>query len=169
VCIPRVSIAEFMALVGLVAVDCRAIVAFVPGQDLTVGLILLGGLPMVNALAIGLLLLRRRSPRQEPRHFLLGFEVAGAIALFLVVASSVVFPLPLAMHLNSVFRTVGLLHTMIGSDVGQPVRDVIEYTLVMIYVAFPQLILALIGGWVAHRVPISTLWVPLDSTRTITS
>jgi hypothetical protein len=167
--LPRIAIAEVMILVGLVAIDCRAIVAFRPGQDLTVGLILLGGLPMANALAIGLLLLRRRFPQQEIRHFLLGFEVAGAIALFLVVTSSAMFPLPLATHLNSVFRVVGHVHTMVGTDMRQPVRDVIEYTLVMAYIAVPQLILALIGGWVARRVPISTLWVPLDSTRPTTS
>src|SRR5258707_681457 len=117
-----------MVLVGLVAIDCRAIVAFRPGQDLIVALIFLGGLPMGNALAIGLLLLRRRYPRQESRRFLFCFEVAGAMVLFLFVTCSAMFPIPLAIHLNSVFRVVGLLHTLTGSDVGLPVRDAIEYT-----------------------------------------
>src|SRR4051794_31380971 len=79
----RCSIAALMAVVVLVALDCVAIRTPLSGRSVTAGMLVLGGLPMANILAAGLVpLLPDRSGRCGCHRWLVGFEVVGWSTLF---------------------------------------------------------------------------------------
>jgi hypothetical protein len=71
---PRLSIAGLMTIVGIAAIDCAVLVhgvVLVPGHDVadrspgTAIFILVGVLPIVNVVGVGLLLALRRHARRE--------------------------------------------------------------------------------------------------------
>ena len=77
--LPSLSIAEMMAIVAMVALDC--LVIRVASSGSAIPFFVVGGSPMQVALVIGLLLMFRRRRRMEkPFPFLIGFEVVGWIA-----------------------------------------------------------------------------------------
>ncbi len=81
---PSFSIAEMMAIISIVALDCVAIRA---GSPLTVYSLAFGGLPMQLVLVIGLLLvLPRRRQHERELPFLTGFEVVGWVGHLIFVA-----------------------------------------------------------------------------------
>jgi hypothetical protein len=111
---------------------------------------LLGSLPMVNVLIVGVLITRRRPGW---RSFLLGFEVFGAM--------SVVLYMTLAYHFEiEIERTylkplIDLLQKTIGQDRPNAFISVL-YVGVMFMVGLPQLAFALIGGFVSRRLGITS-------------
>jgi hypothetical protein len=67
--IPRLSIAGLMTLIGLVAIDCATLVraqSVVQSLDTAI-FVLVGVLPIVNVVGIGLLLILQPSARRSPR------------------------------------------------------------------------------------------------------
>ena len=73
--LPSFSIAEMMAIVAIVALDCLVLRVAI---DIGIPYLILSGSPMQIALVIGLLLIfRRRRQTEKPFSFLIGFEVVG--------------------------------------------------------------------------------------------
>jgi F0F1-type ATP synthase assembly protein I len=143
--LPRLTIANLMALVLLVALDvwvCKALPLRGPSPDLDLSdLLIFGALPMANVLAIGLVpLARSRVQHAGRRPALVGFEVGGLVALllFLVCALNLTHPL---------HEGVGGVLTAIGLVPPGPVFLACATTLLLV----PQLALALLGGWLCRR------------------
>jgi hypothetical protein len=129
-----------MVVVALVALDLMAIRAPLNGLSVTACMLRLGGLPMANILAFGLLIvLPDRSWRRVYRHWLAGFEVAGWIALFLYASCAYYHPYALR---ESVVHAMTPLRAL-----GNPSF----ITAVVATLSAPQLGLALFGGWLNRR------------------
>jgi hypothetical protein len=108
----------------------------------TTGFVGLGCLPMVNVLAVGLLLGHRRG---TSRRFLLGFETFGAAALVLY-ATGVLSSNDLVW---AFFRpATEVLGATIGPLVTVP-RLLIAYAFFSVWASLPQLAVALAGGLLA--------------------
>lgn len=142
---PRISIAEIMVIVAIVAVDCLAIRGL---PDLVLYPLVFGGLPFQIVLVIGLLVLfGRRKRRDKPLSFLAGIEVVGWIGLLVYVAVCFQAPISLDQHLS---RTLGPVVRAITSQ--QSAADYIcRFGIAMAYLTMLQLIPALVAGWICHR------------------
>lgn len=137
-----------MAFVALVALNfgaVRAAFEFRNLYGLPQILLLLGALPMVNVLAVGLMRLYRRLGSYA---FLLGFEVFGATALLTFVAADYfftddVFEPYLDLFYKPFVKTFGR-----GLSAG---RATILASAMVLMLGLPQLIFALIGGSLFRR------------------
>ena len=147
---PSFSIAEMMAIVAVVALDCLAIGL---GRSPQSGLyLILGGLPLQCALVIGLfVMIRRRRRIEKPLPFLFGFEVIGWTSHLIYVAACVLAATSIASYMDNVFdildRVLGPNHVRITSMVG-------VFTicgLVASCLTAPQLAAALVAGWGSRR------------------
>jgi hypothetical protein len=147
----RVSIAEIMTLVFLAALDIRAIRSLLLEEGGPTDLFLsTGGMPMLNVLGVGLLVLRRKLRSKESAPFLMGFEIGGGLALLFYVASSVLFPVPLLIHFKTVF--VPLIAYLASSRIGR--SGYFVKCLELLVMAYFTTLLsgpALIAGWYARR------------------
>jgi hypothetical protein len=136
----RCPIAGMMAVVALAALDCAAVRSPLSGRPLTETLLLLGGLPMANVLAFGLLpLLLERPGRGACRPCLVGFETVGWSVLLLY--ASCAFYHPEALR-GGVVRALASL-----SALGNPAFLAAAAAALL----SPQLSLALLGGWLNRR------------------
>jgi hypothetical protein len=144
--VPSFSIAEMMAIVAIVALDCLVIRA---RQPVTFVFLVIGGLPMQSALMIGLLLVFRWRRRMEnPLPFLVGFEVAGwivhVIYVLLCIQAARAIDVHLVNTLDPLLRATGF------TPFSTP--DWIIWTgLAMFYVTAPQFLIALVAGWISQR------------------
>ena len=77
----RFRIAWVMVSIAIAAIDFAVIRAMLRYPE--IGIFVLGALPMVNVLVVGILVAQQR-PRNRP--FLLGFAVSGALVVALFVA-----------------------------------------------------------------------------------
>jgi hypothetical protein len=137
----------FVAIVALNLVAIRALLGF---RSLMGELLILGALPMVNVLAVGLLIGQRR-PR--PRLFLLGFVPFGAMALALYVAVTTSFPREVVI--SCLTPVSGYLERMIGPH--RPLLSIPAQTLAYVLIlGLPQVVLALIGGSLSRKFMITT-------------
>lgn len=149
---PRISIAEIMVIVAIVAVDCLAIRG-TPDQVLYP--LVFGGFPFQIALIIGLQVLfgrRKRGDKSLP--FLMGFEVVGWISLLVYVAVCFQAPMSLDQHLS---RTLGPVLNAIGEPRSPTAHTVCRFGTAMAYLMMLQLIPTLIAGWVWTRLSRKTL------------
>jgi amino acid transporter len=147
--LPSFSIAEMMAIVALVALDCMAIRV---GSPLTVYCLVLGGLPMQGALVVGLVIVfRRRREREKLLPFLTGFVVVGWICHLIYLSVCVQSADPLTLHLK---QTLLPVENAMGfrrfSTADTMWNYVIAYGLTAAYLTILQLIPALVGGWICH-------------------
>jgi hypothetical protein len=129
-----------MAFVAFAALNFGAI-RLLPGDETIVALIV-GGLPMANVLAVGLLIGYRR---RGSRPFLLGFEAIGATALALYIAVAIFF-------------TMALEPVLISIDPGRPptlARFLTRLCVAAALLGLPQLAFALVGGVVFRRFSIT--------------
>jgi hypothetical protein len=144
--LPSFSIAEMMVLVAIVATDCLAARA---GQPVTFVFLVIGGLPMQSALVIGLLLVFRWQRRMEKLlPFLVGFEVGGWIVHVIYVLLCTQAAERIDAHL------VNMLDPLLRASGFPPFStpDWIIWTcLAMFYVTAPQLLIALVAGWISQR------------------
>jgi hypothetical protein len=162
--VPHFRITWLMAFVAIVALDLAAIreldlfnddLRFGGGPNFNrIEFLGLGALPMANILVVGLLiaLWRRKS-----RPFLLGFELFGAVALGVYLVHNAVWSLyrvaylwpivPWVMillkPLNEVLRIFG------GGDI-LSYHIIFHNSVVMIWLALPQVAFALIGGFLTR-------------------
>ncbi len=144
--LPSFSIAEMMAIIALVALDCLAIRM---GSPLTLYSVTFGGLPTQLVLVIGLLLVVRRRRRKEIQlPFLIGFEVVGWLGHLIFVAVSVQAAESLDRHL---VHTLTPLLGATGSGPYSPLVLIYRILLGMSYLTALQLVPALVGGWVSQR------------------
>jgi hypothetical protein len=141
----RPSIAGIMALTLMVALNCMAARAMLGLGSITP--LLVGGLPMTNALALGLYLLRRGEPRGKKRRFLVGFEVAGSAALSLYTTSCIWGEDLLGGYIDWMFSVA---RDVIPANALKPTSvPVASVLLILAFLTVPQLILALTAGWLA--------------------
>ncbi len=144
--LPSFSIAEMMAIIVLVALDCLVIRA--RQQPLTWIYLVVGGLPMQSALVSGLFLMfRRRRLSKKWLPFLIGFEVVGWISFLMYVDLCFRAPIAIDQHLQQA------LNPLLGASGSGPFSlPVLIYRslLAMSYLTAPQLVVALIAGWISH-------------------
>jgi hypothetical protein len=144
----RFRIAWIMVAVAIIALDFAAIRALL-GFDSRVGnALLLVALPMVNVLA-GSILIGQQHPGSRP--FLLGFMAFGAMALALCVVLSF-------------FRDAAALDDYIGllSEPWEMIirhapsfdTDLISGLVIVVWVGWPQVAFALIGGSLSRRLKV---------------
>jgi hypothetical protein len=148
---PRFRIAWIMVAVAIAAIDFAAIRALLGlGESLVWGLLLLGALPMANVLIVGILIARQRV---RSRSFLLGFEVFGAIALALYIylaMSSPLSPLSAEGPIESYLRLTNDPLNAVIRPYGPFVRTAIGLFVGVLVLVGPQLVFALIGGFLSR-------------------
>jgi hypothetical protein len=144
---PSFSIAEMMAIIAIVAMDCLIIRA--TQSNVTLVYVTLGGLPMQGALVIGLLLMYRRRRRLEkPLPFLIGFEVIGWIGHVIYVLLCIQAARRIDVHL---LNTLEPLLRATGFQRFSTPDWIIWTGLAMFYVTAPQWAAALFAGWLTQR------------------
>jgi hypothetical protein len=148
--VPRFRIAWLMVAVAIAAFDFAAIRALLPHHGSALDdqrrmCLLLGALPMANALAVGMLIGQRRPGR---RPFLMGFEVFGAMALAFFIVLATLFPREVVWPYITPFvlpieRFIGPGRPMVYIPLG---AFVIVATL-----AWPQVAFAMLGGFLSRK------------------
>jgi hypothetical protein len=99
-----------------------------------------GALPMASILAVGVFVLMKvPSGRRGGRQFLAGFEAFGAAALFVYIASARLFSEAIHQELGDLLKRVIW-----------PGRPLFSWCL-MALCLLPQLLIALLGGWLNTR------------------
>jgi hypothetical protein len=99
-----------------------------------------GALPMASVLAVGLfVLMKLPSGRRGGRRFLAGFEAFGVAALFLYITSARLFSEAIHQDLGDLLKRVIW-----------PGRPLFSWCL-MALCLLPQLLVALLGGWLNTR------------------
>jgi hypothetical protein len=141
---PRFGIAWLMVLVALVALNFAAIRAVSDIRTHTnnhgIAILALGAIPMANVLTVGILIVQHR---RGNRPFLVGFEVCGAAALVLYLAlvgffaEESVMPY-LYLVLKPLVRSIGL-------------HIPVFYAITAVMLGFPQVVFALIGGFLSRK------------------
>jgi hypothetical protein len=136
-----------MVVVAIAALDFAAIRAIYGSSE--GGLLVLGALPMAHILAVGLLISRRR-PGSRP--FLLGFETFGAMALALFVTwASCCDPEAVNPYLDLFLDP---LEQIVGQ--GRPFVFIpIAFFGAAVMLGWPQVVFALIGGFLSRRFKIT--------------
>jgi hypothetical protein len=148
---PRFRIAWGMVAVAIAALEFAAIRASYDIPEVFFSL--LGALPMANVLAVGILVAQQH-PGSRP--FLLGFETFGAMALALFVAVAVAsFSLDTDWSIPSYLAmAIQPIEKRIGQD--RPfVLTLIVLFAHVVMLGGPQLVLALIGGFLSWRFKIA--------------
>jgi hypothetical protein len=141
---PSFRIAWLMVAVAIAALDVKVMRDVVGSRSSrNIGLVL-GSLPMVNALAVGVLFDQRR---RACRWSLLGFEVFGAISVALYIALWSNFDYEIER--TYLKPLIDLLQRTIGQD-HPNIFIPILYVGVMLMVGLPQLALALVGGFLTR-------------------
>jgi hypothetical protein len=157
--LPHISISEIMALIGLVAVNCWAYSLWVQPRSAHDGFnwfeaTLLEILPMADALAIGTyLIIKRRVRKERLGPFLVGFVVVGTASMLMVVIAFATLPVWILEKLDAVFQAL-LAQPLeqAGIGIGESLAgDFLLITAGMLFLAFPQFILAAAGGLVARH------------------
>jgi hypothetical protein len=111
--------------------------------------LLLGALPMTNVLAVAMLVGQRR-PGSRP--FLMGFEAFGAMALAFFIALATCFPREVVMLY--LVPLVAPLEWIIGRD--RPLVLIpIQCVVAAVMLVGPQVVFALIGGFLSRRFKIT--------------
>jgi hypothetical protein len=134
-----------MVFVALAALNFTVIRVVLDHRSNTSTLLGLGALPMANILAVGLLIGHRR---RGSRPFLLGFEVFGATALALYVASVSSF------GEEVVIAYLRLLLDPLEKILGRYPLGVLVATLcsvAVVMLSLPQVAFALIGGFLSRK------------------
>jgi hypothetical protein len=157
--LPRFSIAWIMAMIVIVAIDLAAIRALDGTSTVIGGLIAIGSVPMAGLLLLGLpSLIWGSSGRGESRLLLAGFEGIGWTTLLAYTGSAILLPESVAAGTASIaealvsvaealLKVLGL-DTVVGFNPAWPWFGLLLPLLILL---LPQLVIALIGGWLNHR------------------
>jgi hypothetical protein len=145
----RFRIAWVMVGIAIAALDFAAIRA-VPGYP-EIAYLILGALPMANALVVGTLVAQQR-PGSRP--FLLGFGAFGAMALALFVALAS-FDQDSNRLINSYLAPLFVpMDKVVGQD--RPLVYIpLAGSVIVVMLAWPQVAFALIGGFLSRRFKIT--------------
>ena len=158
--LPRLSIANLMAVVALIAID----ISLIKSQDWYSLILLAGFLPLANILAIsGLAAIRGALWRNEVTPFLFGFQVSGWTALFVytIISNYPSFVATSLMDLQLRLEDLicdNLVSLRLISRMGLSDHDKAIYlaSLGFVYLV-PQLLIALAGGWISSRLGIKVV------------
>ena len=143
---PSISIAEMMVVVAILAMDC--LVIRMAGSAPAIPFVVFGGLPMQSVLVIGLLLiLRRRRRTGRPFPFLLGFVIVGWIGHVLYVFICIQAARAIDVHLGDM---LGPMLRATGYQRFSVPDWIIRIGLGMLCLAAPQVVIALVGGWISE-------------------
>lgn len=148
--VPRFRIAWMMVFVGIAALDFAAIRALLEFDSRTSIALLAGMLPMANVLAGGILI-GRQHPGYRP--FLRGFVPFGAMALTLCV---VLIFLHDAAALDDYRGLLSESRDMIVRYAPSFDTDLPRAFVIVAWVGWPQLLFALIGGFLSRRFKITS-------------
>jgi hypothetical protein len=144
--LPRFSIASIMAIVVIAAIDFAAIRALDGTSAEWAGLIAFGSLPMASILVIGIpSLVKGFWGRGKFHPFLIGFEVVGWTVLLAYTGASMLFPSFINETLSKGMGALGI------AESPDPVWQVWMILAVVLFLLLPQLVAALIGGWLNQR------------------
>jgi hypothetical protein len=150
--LPRFSIAWIMAIIVIAAVDLAAIRALDGTNTLMGGLIAVGLMPMAGILVLGIpSLVRGFTGRAKIRPFLAGFEGVGWTVLLVYTVCAILFPESIA---GAIDLSAQFLMSLIGLDTADgpdPAWQLIGLFVVVLFLLLPQLVAALIGGWLNQR------------------
>jgi hypothetical protein len=151
---PRFSIAVLMGAVLIAALDAllvRALIDDQTGEAADVAII--GLLPMVTILLVGLLLMARRGMRRAgDRPSLVGFEVSGWAVMLLFAGASLLWSESIMAYVVEVLSPLIWLLGDTSSLERYPVlATALEVGGAAMALTAPQLLLALLGGWRARR------------------
>lgn len=141
---PRIRIAWAMVLTAIAALNLGAMRAVSDHRGPVSGMLAIGALPMANVLAFGLLVgcLHRGS-----RPFLVGFEALGALALAFYAAAIWSPSYRESVPQSIVFGYLRLAWDLWPTGAARTIpRVVIAYSAFSLWVTWPQLVLALVGG-----------------------
>ena len=159
----RCRIAWLMALVAIAALTCGAIRIFSDYDDLHSArfrasdyvLLGLGVLPMASFLGVGLLIAHRRRGYDR---FVLGFETFGVVAVALYIDATIRFRtaivLPYLALAEETLRMLGIETSRIIRPAVATPELIITYGLISLWVSVPQLVFALIGGFLSRNLRI---------------
>lgn len=148
----RVSIAWIMAIIANLAIDFAVIRCLDETNPVIGKLILIGSIPMASILVLGLPSLIRGITRRGRRHpFLVGFEAVGWTVLLLYTGGAILFPKSVATAIDSagelLIRPTGLEN--------HPAWRSFVLCLAVLMLLLPQLVVALVVGWVNQRFKIT--------------
>ena len=150
--LPRFSIAWIMAIIVVVAIDFAAIRALSGTGTLVGGLIAIGSLPMAGILMLGIpSLIKGLSGRGKIRPFLNGFEGVGWTMLFVYTGSAILFPESIAGQFQSVLISLVKVMGWDVADTSDASWQLFWLFVVILILLLPQLVIALIGGWLNQR------------------
>ena len=145
---PRVRLAWVMVSIALIAIDLGVLREnHLSGNHWTVSLLILGVLPMANALIVGLLISRRLS---TTRPFFLGFEMMGMMALASFVIMTI-HPRTYPWIDWYTERWLLLLEKTVTRD-RVTAFITLAYLGVMIMLCVPQLVFAFLCGLLSNRI-----------------
>ena len=161
---PRFSIFHAMAVVGLVAANCAAIRAVMPGKGGwdVFNVIVVGLLPLLDAQIIGLYLvasryaisLRRRTP-QERIGVAPAFSAANTLALLATLTACVFAPAGVMPYLEYVLWPAEMCFRAMGFQIDAFDSPLFGFfgipLLVGAALSGPPLLLAFLVGWVLSR------------------
>jgi hypothetical protein len=135
---PGFSIVELMVLVLASAVDCLAIRGILDSRDVFSVEVVFLGLPMATVLLVApVLVLGRHGGQSRAGLFLVGFEVVGWTSVTALVAAS---------------WLTAPVHGYLAETISQnPYAHATHGVLVIVLFTTPQLLLAVIGGFLTRR------------------
>ena len=141
---PRIRIAWAMVLTAIAALNLGAMRAVSDHRGPVGGMLAIGALPMANVLAFGLLVgcLHRGS-----RPFLVGFEVIGTLALAFYITAILSPPYRESVPQMIVIGYLWLAWDLWPTGAARTIpRVLIAYSALSLWVTWPQLALAMVGG-----------------------
>jgi hypothetical protein len=152
--VPRFQIAWVMVAVAIAALDfgaMRALSDWDHSLQRLLWLLLLGALPMMNVLTVGILI---RQQRPGTRPFLLGFEAFGALALAFYIALLGLITDSYEPIDSYLALWVEPMEKILGHD-----RPLVFVPIVcfgcIVMLGWPQVAFALIGGFLSRRLKIT--------------
>jgi hypothetical protein len=150
--LPRFSIAWIMAIIVIVAIDFAVIRELDRTGTLVGGLIAIGSLPMAGILMLGIpSLVKGLSGQGKVRPFLNGFEGVGWTIMFVYTGSAIQFPESIAGQFESVFNFLMKVMGWVAADASDASWQLFWLFVSILIPLLPQLVIALIGGWLNQR------------------
>ena len=145
----RFPIAGLMAIVVLAALNFGAIRAALDDPGSHNVMLCIVGLPMANALAVGLLIGRRH---RGSRQFLVGFEAFGAAILGFLIVAIISGKDWVWSYLTLATEPLRAALEPTGGGKWTAIRLLVARSCLSVWATLPQLILALIGGVLSRKV-----------------
>jgi hypothetical protein len=144
----RFPIAWLMAIIALAALNFGAIRAALDYPGGPNVLLCIVGLPMANALAVGLLIGRRH---RGSRQFLVGFEACGAAMLGFLIVAIVSGKDWVWSYLTLATEPIRAALGPTGGGKWTAIRLLVARSFLSVWATLPQLTLALIGGFLSRK------------------